>query len=353
MRSFIYDNLPQELFTPEIINLLTAIHEYKGKQELFVEAMPDILNTMLQIAKVQSTGASNRIEGIFTSDDRLEEIVKHKAEPKSRWEAEIAGYREVLITIHESYEYIIPRPNTILQLHRDLYSYNPTSNGGMWKNSDNIITEVDSMGNSRVRFRPVSAFETPSSIEQICEAFNNAISAEKYDALVLIPIFIMDFLCIHPFNHGNGRMSRLLTLLLLYRSGYIVGKYISMEMSIEATKETYYEVLEDCSQGWHDGENIYEPFVVYYLGIILKAYKEFSERVEHINKKGVTKADRIKKVFDNKLGKIRKKDIVDLCPDVSIATIEATLTELVKANYIKKIGSGRATAYVKNFESIK
>lgn len=351
MRNFNYDNLNQELFFPEIGNLVSAIHEYKGKQELFIEAQPDILNAMLEIAKIQSTGASNRIEGIYTSEERLEQLVKQKSEPRNRSEQEIAGYREVLSTIHESYEYIIPRSNILLQLHRDLYSFSSSSIGGSWKNSDNVIAETDIYGISRVRFEPVSAYETPEAIANLCDAFITAIEKGKYDPLILIPIFILDFLCIHPFNDGNGRLSRLLTLLLLYRSGYIVGKYISIEMIIEKTKETYYEVLQDSSEKWHDGTNSYYPFVKYYLGVILNAYKEFSNRVEHLKHRNLSKPEHIKKLFANKVGKMTKKDILAMCPDISEATVENALTSLVKEEYILKVGVGKSTAYVKNLLS--
>src|SRR5665647_3902752 len=224
LREFDYTTVPNELMNHELMNLVSAIHEYKGKQELFIEAKPDVLQAMLEIAKIQSTGASNRIEGIYTSDERLVALVKSKAEPRNRSEQEIAGYREVLSLIHDSYDYMVPRTNVILQLHRDLYQFNPASFGGNFKNSDNVIAEVDSNGQSRVRFQPSSAFETPDAVERLTNTYVEAIGTEKYDPLLLIPMFILDFLCIHPFNDGNGRMSRLLTLLLLYRSGYIVGK---------------------------------------------------------------------------------------------------------------------------------
>mgnify|MGYP000778826022 FL=1 len=235
----------------------------------------DELKTLLEVALIQSTGASNRIEGIFTSDKRLEELVSQKAEPRNRSEQEIAGYREVLSTIYEGYEYINPRPNIILQLHRDLYSYSQGSAGGSYKNSDNVIAETDAEGHQKARFIPVPAFQTDEAMEELCARFLEAWEADRIDKLVLIPMFILDFLCIHPFNDGNGRMSRLLTLLLFYKAGYIVGKYVSMEMLIEKTKETYYEALQASSTGWHEGENSYEPFVKYYLGIMLKAYNEF------------------------------------------------------------------------------
>ena len=348
MRRIDYLTSPAKLLTPEIVQMVGNIHEHKGKQELFLEANIDELKKLLEVALIQSTGASNRIEGIFTSDKRLEELVSHKVEPRNRSEQEIAGYREVLATIHESYEYINPRPNIILQLHRDLYSYSQGVAGGSYKNSDNVIAETDAEGHQKTRFIPIPAFQTAEAMEELCTRFLEAWEADRIDKLVLIPMFILDFLCIHPFNDGNGRMSRLLTLLLFYKAGYIVGKYVSMEMLIEKTKETYYEALQASSTGWHEGENSYEPFVKYYLGIMLKAYNEFESRVEHLKHRSLSKPDRIKAVIDNKVGKITKKEIMEFCPDISKVTVERTLTDLVKRGYIAKVGAGPSTGYVRN-----
>lgn len=346
MHQFDYKTGLEKLLTPSIVRQLSLLHEFRGKQELYISAKPDTLSALLDIAKIQSTKASNSIEGIYTSDDRLHAIVMEKAAPRSRSEEEIAGYREVLATIHENYEYIPIRPNSILQLHRDLYSYSGKEIGGRFKNTDNIIAETDKEGNEHVRFTPTPAFQTPNAIDDLCRAFNEAMDEGKYDALLLIPMFVLDFLSIHPFNDGNGRMSRLLTLLLLYRSGYIAGKYISIEMLIEKTKTTYYEALKGSSIGWHDNKNDYQPFVSYYLGIIVKAYEEFKERVDHLHGKLLTKPDRIRQVFDKRLGKITKNDIAALCPDISITTIERTLREMLQNGEIQKIGSGRTTGYV-------
>lgn len=347
MKEFNYKEINSELMVPEIMNLVSKIHEYKGKQDLFVRAKPDILKAMLEIAKIQSTGASNRIEGIFTTDARLEELVSKKAEPMTRDEEEIAGYREVLNTIHESYDYITLRSSVILQLHRDLYSFHPSSSGGRYKNQDNVIEEVDEKGSRRIRFKPVSAFETLEAVEKLCNAYHEAIKDGRIDSLILISKFVLDFLCIHPFHDGNGRMSRLLTLLLLYQQGFIVGKYISVEMLIERTKESYYDTLQKSSLGWHENENSYLPFASYYLSVILKAYKDFSERVETVVVARMGKSERVKDVFDKMIGKISKQDIADMYPDISVTTIEKALSDLMKAGYIKKVGSGRATAYVK------
>ena len=347
MRSFDYIKSPAKLLTPEIVQMVGSIHEHKGKQELFLEANIDELKTLLEVALIQSTGASNRIEGIFTSDKRLEELVSQKADPRNRSEQDIAGYREVLATIHESYEYINPRSNIILQLHRDLYSYSQGAAGGSYKNSDNVIAETDAEGQQKARFISVPAFQTVEAMEELCAQFLEAWEADRMDKLILIPMFILDFLCIHPFNDGNGRMSRLLTLLLFYKAGYIVGKYVSMERLIEKTKETYYEALQASSTGWHEGESSYEPFVKYYLGIMLKAYNEFESRVEHLKHRSLSKPERIKAVIDNKVGKITKKEIMELCPDISKVTVERTLTDLVKSGYISKVGAGPSTGYVR------
>ena len=250
-------------------------------------------------------------------------------------------------TIHDSYEYIPIRPNNILQLHRDLYSFSSSDTGGRFKNTDNVIAESSKDGQQRVRFIPVPAFQTPEAMNNLCYEFNNAIERAEYDPLLLIPMFILDFLCIHPFNDGNGRMSRLLTLLLLYRSGYIVGKYVSMEMMIEKTKETYYEALQNSSIEWHNDQSDYTSFVRYYLGIVLKGYNDFQDRIKHLKYRKLSKADRVRSVFDKKLGVVKKSDIATLCPDISETTIERTLKDLLDAGFIEKVGKGRATGYAK------
>ena len=216
-----------------------------------------------------------------------------------------------------------------------------------FKNTDNVIAESGKDGKKRVRFAPVPAFQTADAMDMLCAEYNSAIERSEYDPLLLIPMFVLDFLCIHPFNDGNGRMSRLLTLLLLYRSGYIVGKYVSMEMLIEKTKETYYEALQNSSTGWHESINDYTSFVRYYLGVVLKGYNEFQDRIEHLKYRKLSKADRVKAVFEKKLGIIKKSDIATLCPDISETTIERTLKELLESGFIEKVGKGRATGYVK------
>lgn len=331
----------------EILSMITLLHEYKGRQELLSGANQDKLTTLTKIAKIQSIGASNRIEGIFTTDKRLKQLTEEKVEPINRSEQEIAGYRDVLNTIHENYQYIDLSPNVILQLHRDLYNY--SSGGGNFKISDNVIAETDTEGNQKVRFVPVPAFQTSEFMKNLCKEFSIVFFENKIDKLLLIPMFILDFLCIHPFNDGNGRMSRLLTLLLAYQAGYMVGKYISVEMLIEKTKETYYESLQCSSVGWHDNKNSYEPFLKYFLGVLIKAYKEFENRVIYL--KNFKKSDRIRMLFDKTVGSLSKKQIMEIYPDISKVTAERTLINLVKTGYIRKIGNGRATSYVKNKEN--
>ena len=349
MRKYDFQNKWQKLLVPDIVALLTQIHEFKGEQNLFIETNSDTLTQLVEVARIQSTEASNKIEGIYTSDDRLKKIVLTKTTPRTRNEQEIAGYRDVLATIHESYEYIPLRPTMILQLHRDLYKFSGMSIGGNYKNSDNVIADTDSAGNRFVRFQPVPAWETPEAIDFACKAYDEAVQSGA-DPLLVIPMFILDFLCIHPFNDGNGRMSRLLTLLLLYRSGYIVGKYISIEKVIEQSKETYYETLQQSSAGWHENQNDYAPFVRYMLGVIVAAYRDFSSRVQVLVTSGMSKPDRIREIIKDTLGKITKAEIMEKCPDISQVTVQRTLIELQKKGEIIKLGGGRYTAYIWNRE---
>lgn len=350
MRNYDLQNKWQKLLTPDIVALLTQIHEFKGEQNLFIEAHSDTLTQLVEIAKIHSTEASNKIEGIYTSEERLKKIVLDKTTPRTRNEQEIAGYRDVLATIHESYEYIPLRPAMILQLHRDLYKFSGMSIGGSYKNTDNVIAETDAQGNRFIRFQPVPAWETAEAMEMACQAYGQAVQSGA-DPLLIIPMFILDFLCIHPFNDGNGRMARLLTLLLLYRSGYIVGKYISLEKVIEQSKETYYETLQQSSFGWHENENDYAPFVRYLLGTIVAAYRDFSDRVQFLTTKGLSKPDRIRELIKTTLGKITKTEIMEKCPDISQATVQRTLIDLQKQGEILKLSGGRYTAYIWNREN--
>ena len=350
MRNYDYREKWKKLLTPEIISLLTAIHEYKGEQRLIADRYADVLTDLVDIARIQSTESSNKIEGIYTSDDRLKKIFLDKTMPRNRNEQEIAGYRDVLNTIHENYDFIPVRATLLLQLHRDLYKFQGTGTGGVFKSVDNTIEEVDENGNVSARFQPVPAWETPEAVDQLCAAYNQVLKEPDVDPLLIMPMFILDFLCIHPFRDGNGRMSRLLTLLLLYQAGYYVGKYISIEKLIERTKESYYEELQASSMGWHEEENDYAPFVKYLLGVVVASYREFFERTKLITSVKMSQPERIAEEIRNHIGTITKAELVEQVPDVSQTTVQRTLTELTKQGRIIKLGGGRYIKYRWNWD---
>ena len=344
MRAFSYKTNYKSLLMPDIVSYLTEIHEQKGQQVLLADARKDALAELLEIARIQSTEASNRIEGIITTSDRLNKLVRNKTTPKNRSECEIAGYRDVLATIHENYDYIPIRSGMILQLHRDLYKFSGLSIGGSFKNADNVIAEELPDGTRRVRFDPVPAWETPEAMDELCKAVNEALSDPEMDPLLLIPMFILDFLCIHPFNDGNGRMSRLLTLLLTYRSGYDVGKYVSIEAEIERTKTTYYEALAASSAGWAEGEADYAPFITYMLGVMAACYADLDSRVALLSSGGKGE-DILRAYFAGLVGAATKRKILDDNPTLSRRTAERALQKLQAEGVIEKVGAARATAY--------
>lgn len=350
MRSFDYSLLADRTWDSEILSYIGQIHEYKGKQELFTRQKPVELSRLIEIAKIQSTEASNRIEGIITTSARLKQLVADKTTPKNRDEKEILGYRNVLNLIHENYSFIPIRPSYILQMHRDLLQFTALSYGGSFKSTPNEIGMTLPNGEKSVLFRPLEPYETPAAIEAICNSYETQLQEETIDPLILIPCFILDFLCIHPFTDGNGRMSRLLTLLLLYRSGYLVGQYISIEKAIADTKESYYEALSIADQGWHTGENDPKAFIKYMLGVILYCYREFEARVTITEKSGIksTSYDIVKEYVSTKIGTFTKQDVLIGCPKLGSSSAEASLKKLVDEKFITRLGSGRKTHYVRN-----
>ena len=350
MKKINYKDIDSKFLNAEIVAMLNVISEFKGKEEVYLDIKKDVLDTLIEAAKIQSIESSNKIEGIFTTNERLRELVIDNAKPKNRSEQEITGYKEVLKIIHSSYKSINISSNYILQLHKELLSYSNLSYGGKYKNSQNYIAETDSSGNSKILFTPVAPFETEDYVRRICEEYNDYIKENNNLILLLIPIFIVDFLCIHPFNDGNGRISRLLSLLLLYKNGYHVGKYISIERLIEKTKESYYESLRLSDIRWHENKNDYTPFIKYFLGIIIKAYRELETRIGDIGETKITKTDRVTNIILSKLGKLTKKSISEEAPDVSITTIERIITKLVKDEKIIKHLNGPKTYYTVNFE---
>ena len=346
MRNFNYEHYKLQKWDTEIINLLVSIHEHKAKQELYLKRKPAVLDKLVEIAKIQSVEDSNKIEGIVTTMARIKELMAKKTTPKNRDEEEIMGYRDVLNIIHDSYEYIPITSNYILQLHKELYKYSEKGIGGSYKNTQNSIVEKYEDGTVVEKFKPLPPYETPNAIHSICTQIDKALDKKEVDALLLIPIFIHDFLCIHPFNDGNGRMSRLLTTLLLYRQGYVIGKYISLESKIEKNKLGYYVALEKSGVNWHENKEDATPFIKYILKIILSAYIDFEERIDYVEEKQPT-IELVRNAVNNKLGKFTKSDIMELVPSVGRATIENMLKRLVEEGYIERRGKGRATFYVK------
>lgn len=343
MKYFDYSKLKKRKWPKEVVNYVGLIHEFKGRQQMFLKQKPEELETLVEIAKRQSTEASNEIEGIKTTDSRLIKLMNDKTTPKNRNEKEIKGYRSVLNIIHESYEHILINKNYILQLHKELYQFDDEiSYGGKFKNSQNYIEDE----NKNVIFEPLQPYETPGGIESLCEQYDKAINLYGIDPLIAIPVFIHDFLCIHPFNDGNGRMSRLLTTLLLYKSGFYVGRYVSLEKKIQISKEDYYDALGESSKKWKEDKNDDTPFIKYLLGIILAAYRDFESRVDMVSEK-LSSLEIVEKAIKNKIGKFTKTDILELCPKLKSRTVEASLLELCNKKVIRKEGGGRSTYYVR------
>lgn len=346
MRDFNYSKIKEQKWDSEVLSLIAAIYKYAGKQELYLKQRPDELGKLVEIAKIQSTESSNAIEGIVTTNTRIKQLVEESTTPKNRDEEEIAGYRDVLNIIHESFDAIPITKNYILQLHKILYSHMNNPIAGQTKTMQNYISATYPDGHTEVFFTPMAPFETPKALEKICEEYNRVIGNLEVEPLIAIPVFIHDFLCIHPFNDGNGRMSRLLTTLLLYRSGFYVGKYISLEAKIAKNKDLYYEALGKAQKGWHEGEEDVVPFIKYLLGTILAAYKDFEDRFEIIGEK-LPALEMVRKATKNKIGKFSKQDIRELCPSLSISSIEGSLRTLVKEGELMRGGSGKATYYVR------
>jgi len=346
MRCFDYSFLENGMLPAGLVNIVSAIAELRERENERKDSYPDIFTRLESIAKVQSVKGSNAIEGIITSEQRINEIVNQNSTPLNHNEAEIAGYRDALSLIHDGYETLDIRERDILQLHEIMLSYAPV-NGGQYKQADNVIIEVDANGARRVRFAPVPAGETPEAMEQLILAYMDARSNYNINQLLLVPCFILDFLCIHPFSDGNGRMSRLLSLLLLYKNGFDAGKYISFEEQINKQKALYYEALRESSDNWHDNQNSYFPFIENFITTLLFCYKELDKRFAVVNAKKVTKRQRVEATVLNSLLPISKQEICYVLPDVSPTTVEAALAVMVKSGLVDKIGSGRSTKYAK------
>ena len=350
MREFDYSKLKDRTWDNEILSYIAKIHEFKGKQELFLRQKPVELNRLVEIAKIQSTESSNQIEGIVTTNARLKQLCSDKTTPRNRNEEEILGYRNALNIVHENYNDIPVRSSYILQLHGEMLKHTAYSYAGSYKTTPNEIDMILENGEKVVLFKPLEPYETPDAVNRLCDEFDKAISEGIVDPLILIPMFILDFLCIHPFNDGNGRMSRLLTLLLLYRSGYIVGQYISIEKAIADTKESYYEVLQQSDYNWYEGTNDPKSFIKYMLGIILSCYREFESRIVLASKTGKKSNayDIVKAYAETTIGKFSKQDALISCPSLGSSSVESALKKLVEEGAIIRTGSGRKTMYKKS-----
>ena len=344
MRTFNYSKISEQKWDSELLGLIAAIYKEAGKQEMYLKQRPEELEKLVEIAKVQSTESSNAIEGIVTTNTRIRQIVVDKTAPKNRDEQESAGYRDVLSIIHESFDAIPITPNYILQLHKILYSHMNNPAAGRTKSVQNYISATYPDGSTRTLFTPLDPIETPAALESICNEFNRVIGNNELEPLIAIPIFIHDFLCIHPFNDGNGRMSRLLTTLLLYRSGFYVGKYISLEAKIAKNKDLYYDALAKAQNGWHEGNADAVPFIKYLLGTILAAYKDFEDRFALVETK-LPALETVRRATMNKIGRFSKQDIRELCPSLSISSIEGALRKLVAEGEIKREGNGKNIKY--------
>ncbi len=344
MRAFNYSEIKNQKWDSDILSLIAAIYKEAGKQEMYLKQRPEELEKLVEIAKIQSTEASNAIEGIVTTSTRIRQLVEEKTAPKNRDEQEIAGYRDVLNIIHENFDAIPISQRYILQLHKILYSHMNNPMAGKTKSVQNYISATYPDAHVETLFTPLAPYETPEALDKICEEYNRVIGNMEVEPLIIVPIFIHDFLCIHPFNDGNGRMSRLLTTLLLYRNGFYVGKYISLEAKIAKNKDLYYNALGRSQDGWHEGMEDVVPFIKYLLGIVLSAYKDFEERFALVETKR-SALEMVRCATMNKLGRFTKQDIRELCPSLSISSIEGALRKLVASGELKREGVGKNICY--------
>ncbi|TAN42795.1 MAG: Fic family protein [Nitrospirae bacterium] len=346
MKSFENKYLSELAIPHHLITIIRQIGEYKGKQDLYKKQAPEMLENLRHVAIIQSTESSNRLEGITADIQRIKELVEDKTKPANRSEAEIAGYRDVLSTIHSNYEHISFSKSVILQFHRDLMKYSGKE-GGRWKSASNEITEILPDGTKRIRFVPVAPHLTADYMKELHDLYDTLEKEGDIDPLILIALYVLDFLCVHPFLDGNGRMARLITVLLLYRYGYEVGRFISIERVIEQTKESYYETLQTSSQGWHEGKHDALPWVEYALSTVLAAYKEFETRFTRISSGRGSKTDIVLNTIDSIIGDFSVSDLQSACPDVSIDMIRHVLKKLKKEEKVISLGQGRAARWRK------
>lgn len=348
MHRFDYSFLHNGMLPAGLINITADIYTLRVMALDRKEQYMDVFTELAAIAKVQSVKSSNEIEGIVTTDERINEIVNGNSAPLNHNEQEIAGYRDALAQVHTGYADMDLRESDILRLHAIMMNIAGYAFAGKYKVDDNDIIEEDKYGRRRVRFHPTSAADTPGEMEQLVLAYQVARDDPNINQLLLIPCVVLDFLCIHPFRDGNGRISRLLSLLLLYRNGFDAGKYISFEEQINNRKGNYYDALKQSSDGWHENRNDYSVFIMEFLTTVYMCYKELDKRFAVVGSRKVTKQARVEATILNSLTPVSKADILKILPDVSATTVEAVLGQMVRDGSVRKIGSGRGTRYIKN-----
>ncbi len=348
MRKFDYSFLDNGLLPANLVNLTGDIYSLRTAAGIRKDEYARLFTELESIARIQSVKSSNAIEGIVTSDQRIAEIVNHSSAPLNHDEAEIAGYRDALNIVHTEHEHLTFGEADILRLHETMMTLSGDSLAGRYKQTDNVVLEIDAQGNRSIRFRPVPANETKQAMEQLELAYLDACSNSRINQLLLIPCVILDFLCIHPFRDGNGRMSRLLSLLLLYKNGFDAGKYISFEEQINKYKDLYYDALQRSSTGWDTNRNDYFPFIQNFLSMLYMCYKELDKRFAVVNGKRVTKTARIEATILGSLIPMSKAEICAIHPDISATTVEYILGKMVKAGQIKRIGASRSSRYIRN-----
>ena len=342
MNSFKRDDVKLPLSS---VWLMNSIAEYKGKQELYAKQSPQVLKTLLEAALIESAESSNRIEGVTVDKARLKPLVIGHSKPRDRSEEEVAGYRKALELIHKKHQSLKIDTETIKELHR--LCRGELWDAGKWKEKNNDIIRKHPDGRVEVIFKPVSAAKTPEMMKQVCLAYENSVSQLKYPDIYAVACLVLDFLSIHPFRDGNGRVSRLLTLLALYQHGFMVGKYISLERIVEQSKETYYESLNKSSQKWHETKHDVIPWFNYFLGTVLAAYKEFEERAGNVKPARGAKTQIVTQAIDRQIGQFNIGDIERECPAVSRDMIRIIFRELKKAKKIKCLGKGKSAKWKK------
>ena len=325
--------------------LMNSISDYKGKQELYTRQSPQILKTLVEMALIESAESSNRIEGVTVDRARLKPLIIGHARPRDRSEEEVAGYRKALDWIHRKHESLEISPEVILELHR--LSRGEAGDAGEWKKRDNEIVRKNPDGSMDVIYKATRAAETSKAIEQTCRLYHHSIDQLKYPSIYAIACLVLDFLCIHPFRDGNGRVSRLLTILALYHHGYSVGKYISLERIVEQTKETYYESLNKSSQEWHKAKHDIMPWLNYFLGMLLSAYKEFENRASHLKPGRGSKTALVIDAIEKAVGDFSISDIQHACPNVSRVMVKKVLFQMQKDKRIKSLGKGQSAKWTR------